>query len=92
LAEFSECSIAPYDIIDAPEKVAQEWTDTIFAIHRFAITLEEPPIKEVEEKFPFAFAKLNHFYWYFSTPKWRLWRRHRLIRRIKSTDESQSDL
>lgn len=90
VAEFAESAITPYGIIDPPGKVSQEWTDMLFAIHRYAVTSEGRRTKEVKEKFPLAFVRLEFFYSYFSTAKWHLWRRRKLIKRIKLFPPSSS--
>lgn len=83
LAEFAEIAITPYGVIDPPEKVSREWADTMFAIHRYAVTSDGRLTKDVQEKFAPAFVNLEFFHSYFSTAKWHLWRRRKLIKRIK---------
>lgn len=84
--EFSECTARPYDVIDPPNKLTDEWLDTMLIMHRFAVTKPDTALPaEVEEKFSLAFLRATFFDVYFSTAKWHLWRRRKLVKKIKSS-------
>lgn len=84
LTEFCECTVRPFEVINPPKKIADEWHDTIVALYRYSSM--EPEVQRptaIQERFPLAFARLGLFHTYFTTAKWHIRRRHQLIKRIK---------
>ena len=86
LAEFAEFTGRLYEVIDLPDKLDDEWVETMSIMHRFSVAM---PVAnslptEIKERFSLAFHRANLFHHYFRTAKWHLWRRHKLVRRIKS--------
>jgi hypothetical protein len=85
MAEFSECTVRPFEVIRPPEKIEDEWQGTIVVLYRYSsMEPEAQRPKEITENFPLAFARLNLFHSYFTTAKWHVWRRHKLIKKIKT--------
>lgn len=85
LTELSECTVRPFEIIDPPKKIADEWHDAIVVLYRYSsMKPEAQRPASIAEKFPLAYLRLSLFHSYFNTARWHLWRRHKLIRRIKS--------
>jgi hypothetical protein len=78
-----------YRVIEVPEWMGREWNKVISIITGLSITLyAEGRLSTAEsEEFDSALAWLVEFWLLLTTSKWHLWRRHKLVKKIKSPSQ-----
>jgi hypothetical protein len=85
--ELAEIVMTAYQNINIhpPGTIGKEWGLATAEIHLFAIRFSE--VHESVDSWVYfvaALAKFGIFYEYFGLPKWRLWRRRKLIAELKT--------
>lgn len=92
-AELSERVTNAHQVLCPPKSIVLEWENSIVMAEALALTFSREVLPDtMEEYLDPVLERLELFYDYFETRRLRLWRRHKLVKMIKGTSESEAGM
>lgn len=92
-AEIEALTSCAYEAMNVPAWMDEEWSKTTAVLIGFPILFRKSraqPPADAWEEFDAAADKVDDFATLLVTAKWHLWRRHKLIRKLRSFSPSSS--